>query len=266
VTTIRIGNRLGWGRVIDAALVGAFLSACTVPNGPSSGLSSSPQATESPAPTATADAGEQVCIDALALATHIKAVGARAFVLGEGSRGVVFSNQSDMDLCSWLPFAREIASAGFAVLLYDYSSRAQRQQNVVDAAIELRRRGTRDIFLVGASVGAINSLDAATEIDPLVAGVVTLSAEYASYPELLRVPVLFVTSEDDGYVSLSTARSIYERTASRHKQLEIIDGDQHGTDILSGPAVGRVKGLILAFLRAPALAVTRAPSRYERNA
>ena len=45
-------------------------------------------------------------------------------VLGTGSRGVLLSNQSDEDLCAWLPLARTLARSGFRVGLYDYSGAA----------------------------------------------------------------------------------------------------------------------------------------------
>jgi hypothetical protein len=42
-------------------------------------------------------------------------------VVGSGNRAVVFSDESDADLCSWLPYARTLAGDGLRVVLYDYS-------------------------------------------------------------------------------------------------------------------------------------------------
>jgi hypothetical protein len=42
--------------------------------------------------------------------------GVQAAVLGTGPAGVVLSNQSDQNLCGWLPFAKTLAARGFRVL------------------------------------------------------------------------------------------------------------------------------------------------------
>src|SRR6266540_928444 len=48
--------------------------------------------------------------------------GHQAAVLGSGGNGVVLSNQSDQNLCGWLPFGKVLAERGFRVLLYDYGA------------------------------------------------------------------------------------------------------------------------------------------------
>jgi hypothetical protein len=69
-------------------------------------------------------------------------VAARGVLIGRGRAGVVLANQSDRNLCSWLPFARRLSRAGFRVLLFDYST-AEPQVDVIAAAKELQRRGAR---------------------------------------------------------------------------------------------------------------------------
>jgi hypothetical protein len=61
-------------------------------------------------------------------------------VLGTGRRGVVLSNQSDQNLCGWLPFAKTLATRGFRALVYDYDT-ADPAGNVVKAAARLRALG-----------------------------------------------------------------------------------------------------------------------------
>jgi hypothetical protein len=56
--------------------------------------------------------------------------------LGDGRAGVVFANQSDEDLCGWLPFARATAAQGLRVLAFDFGSGAP-QREVAAAAGEL---------------------------------------------------------------------------------------------------------------------------------
>jgi hypothetical protein len=123
-----------------------------------------------------------------------------AAVLGHGPAGVVLSNQSDRNLCDWLPFARVLAANGFQVLLYDYGIAGDYRDDLAAAAGQLRRLGARRVVLLGASQGAKASLVAASAIRPPVAGVVSLSAERtlqgADVPKAvarLRVPVLLVT-------------------------------------------------------------------------
>jgi hypothetical protein len=50
--------------------------------------------------------------------------GSQAAVLGTGRLGVVLSNQSDQNLCGWLPFAKTLATRGFRALVYDYDTAA----------------------------------------------------------------------------------------------------------------------------------------------
>ena len=43
----------------------------------------------------------------------------RGIVFGHGRTGVVLANQSDEDLCGWLPFARAAAGQGLLMLAFD---------------------------------------------------------------------------------------------------------------------------------------------------
>ena len=43
-------------------------------------------------------------------------------VLGSGPRGVVLAHASDGSFCEWLPYARDLAAAGYRVLAYDSRS------------------------------------------------------------------------------------------------------------------------------------------------
>jgi hypothetical protein len=76
--------------------------------------------------------------------------GSQAAVLGTGPVGVVLSNQSDQNLCGWLPFAKTLAARGFRVLVYDYGTAADPAGDVVNAAAKLRELGVRTVLLAGA--------------------------------------------------------------------------------------------------------------------
>src|SRR6266540_1294825 len=92
--------------------------------------------------------------------------GHQAAVLGSGGNGVVLSNQSDQNLCGWLPFGKVLAERGFRVLLYDYGAATDPAGDVALAAAKLRSLGAGTVQLVGASEGAKASLIAATTLQP----------------------------------------------------------------------------------------------------
>ena len=60
-----------------------------------------------------------------------------AAACGTGSTAAVLSNESDLDLCAWLPFARFLVRHGIRVLVYGYTGPSQ--SDPVAAARELRR-------------------------------------------------------------------------------------------------------------------------------
>src|SRR6266511_2392612 len=103
--------------------------------------------------------------------------GHQAAVLGSGGNGVVLSNQSDQNLCGWLPFGKVLAERGFRVLLYDYGAATDPAGDVALAAAKLRSLGAGTVQLVGTSESAKASLIAATTLQPPPAAVVSLSAE-----------------------------------------------------------------------------------------
>src|SRR5512133_2932729 len=103
--------RRGFGRVGAGLLaVLALTAACstTRPGGP--------RATTAP-PTAATSLDD--CVGA-GQARLVAMPHGPAAVLGHGPAGVVLSNQSDRNLCGWLPFGRVLAARGFQALLYDY--------------------------------------------------------------------------------------------------------------------------------------------------
>jgi hypothetical protein len=180
-----------------------------------------------------------------------------AAVLGHGPAGVVLSNQSDRNLCGWLPFGRVLAARGFQVLLYDYGIAGDFGDDIGAAVDRLHRLGAGRVVLLGASEGAKASLVAAGGIRPPVAGVVSLSAERtlrgADVPAAaakLRVPVLLVTAREDPYGSADAAPELYRALArAPSRQLLVVGGDAHGEDLLRGGSGRRVQAAVLGFLR-----------------
>jgi pimeloyl-ACP methyl ester carboxylesterase len=187
------------------------------------------QATRSPAP-ATTPTTRPVALDGCVQPSSAQLIdlggGNQAAVLGTGRLGVVLSNQSDQNLCGWLPFAKTLATRGFRALVYDYDTAADPAGNVVKAAAKLRQLGVRTVLLAGASQGAKASLMAAPAIGPLVAGVVSLSAERTAqgqdvlpFAAKLIAPVLFITAKGDRYGAAEATPQLYAAATRRPRGL-----------------------------------------------
>jgi hypothetical protein len=181
--------------------------------------------------------------------------GSQVAVLGTGPVGVVLSNQSDQDLCGWLPFAKALAARGFRVLVYDYGMTVNPEGDIAKAAAALRGLGVRTVMLVGASQGAKASLIAAPDITPPVGGVVSLSAERTErgqdvqpFAAKLRAPVLFVVAKGDLTGAADATPRLYKAaTKASSRRLVVLPGDAHGIDLLSGPNGARVRSMIIDF-------------------
>jgi pimeloyl-ACP methyl ester carboxylesterase len=176
---------------------------------------------------------------------------------GSGTAGVVLANQSDEDFCGWASFARLLAGKGYRVLLFDYGSGSPSQETAA-AAEQLRALGAQRVFLIGASKGAKSALIAATEIQPPVTGVISLSAErmlqrtidVLPYAQRLTVPVLFVTATNDEYGAADDTKALYGAAASHDKQLMTVQGSDHGTALVRSSQHAEVVERILGFLAA----------------
>jgi esterase/lipase len=103
-------------------------------------------------------------------------------------------------------------------------------------------------------MGGTASLVAAADVP--VDGVATLSAPtafmgLAASPDVVGSidgPTLFVAARDDPAGAASSARTLYD-AATEPKQVEIVAGEEHGTDLLHGGEAERVQQLLLDFLR-----------------
>jgi dienelactone hydrolase len=184
-----------------------------------------------------------------------------AVVLGSGgASGVVFANQSASFACGWLPYARDVARGGVRSLVFDYAA-ASREDEVLAAARWLRAHGAKRVVLVGASIGGRAVVTAAARGGPRqVDGVVSLSGEriLGAQRDLLvdarrlRVPVLWVSSENDGYTKFAgETRQLYRaaRGHARPDRLLVVRGDDHGIDLLTGAQARRVVPAVTRFIR-----------------
>jgi dienelactone hydrolase len=202
--------------------------------------------------SAAAAPGVDSCVPKTAKTIRVRGgvLSLQAVLLGQGTRGVVFSNESDNSLCSWMPLAKRLARDGFRVALYDYSGAAP-VSDVTAVTGALRRAGAHRIGLVGASEGAKASIAAAGTAR--ASAVVSLSAErsLAGYGDLLpaarrlHAPILYLYAKDDPVSELNTPQ-LYAATRERDKRLVAFPGFDHGTALLAHPTV---PGMIESFLR-----------------
>ncbi|HEY7145521.1 MAG TPA: alpha/beta hydrolase [Streptosporangiaceae bacterium] len=176
-------------------------------------------------------------------------------VAGAGPRVIVMSNESDENLCSWLPVTRRLTAAGYRVVLWDFGGNLPPDE-LAGVVRHLRRTGATRIVLMGASEGAKTSLIAAARIRPVVQGVVSLSAESVLRPAMIVVnsvrhltcPMLLITARQDGYGSAQAAPGFMAAARTTDKRLLTVPGTGHGTALLSGPAATATLPAITSFL------------------
>jgi pimeloyl-ACP methyl ester carboxylesterase len=220
-----------------------------------------------PAPAA----GVQVCGETVDAAQPLRFTASNGaelngVVLGGGPSGVVLAR----DLCTWLPYGRELAARGYQVLVFDFEGSGESKlapgatQGTLDvdvaaATAALRSRGATKVVLVGASLGASVVLGAAAIITPPVDGVISLSAQdtyqgvdAAKAVPKLTMPVLFVAADRDGNFA-EGARAMYAASRQQGRKLLVVSGSgSHGTGLLDArlePNAERVRSEVEAFLQ-----------------
>ena len=228
-----------------------FLVSCGISSG--QGINSHPSISPSISPPeleTCVTPSDQARAVSFASAKGEQVVGA---VLGDGSVGIVLSHQVRSDLCEWLPYAKRLRDLGYRALIFDFGT--DLVGDVVSAATELRREGANKIVLVGGSMGGTASLVAANAIAPPIAGVASLSGpaifsgmDAAQASMQLSVPVLFMAAQDDEPRFPTDARALYAECRSSQKQLVILPGSDHGSDLLSGSVADQARGVLEKFI------------------
>jgi pimeloyl-ACP methyl ester carboxylesterase len=189
-----------------------------------------------------------------------------AAIFGTGQVGVVVSNTIVGRACDWLPWARELATQGYRVMLFDYSALMPATdipaavdlfaKDTVEAAAKLRELGVQKVALIGGSVGGLGALLAGLDDKADADGVVCLSAagsdEVTESVWRLGIPVLFVAANDD-FRAAQMGKELYgAATSAKSRKLVLLDGALHADQLLrpTAPTKPRVDDEILAFLQA----------------
>ena len=180
-----------------------------------------------------------------------------AAVLGDGPVGVVLAHELGGSLCNWAPIAPNLADEGYLVLVFNSAAPATTASDMLAAAEKLRDLGARRIIVGGASLGGTAALMTAVRARNIV-GAFSLSAP-TSYGDLeglpavrrFRGPILFVVGAEDSRFALD-ARRLYRSAVSSEKELLIVAGSEHGTELYDGPAAERVRRAVEDLLEAAA--------------
>lgn len=238
-------------------MVATLLAGCGSGDPTASPASSNSAPVPSETPEAVSDLDGCVTADEATLLRHEgESTVARVGVMGDGAAGVVISYEVSRSVCPWLPLAERLVEAGYRVLLYDTVSGTP-TNHVVDRAALLVELGAEDVVLVGGSVGGAASIVAATEIEPPVAAVVSLSGggiDTADAAQALTVPLLQVVAEDDApFASLARENDAAAVQSPAH-ELVVFPGRAHASRLFQSPAAEQVLTTIEEFLgvQAPA--------------
>lgn len=133
-------------------------------------------------------------------------------IFGTGRTGIVISHMNGGNACQGAPYAKELAEAGYRVLVFDFanfgvstSAGAPQRKQVVSAAAALRADGATSIVLIGGSMGATASLAAVPDLTPPPAAVVALSPPLVFNDDnaengvrKLTMPVFYAAGEIEG--------------------------------------------------------------------
>jgi dienelactone hydrolase len=159
-------------------------------------------------------------------------------ILAGARVAVVFANEEGTDICSWMPYVYLFTGArGPQIVLFNLPDTAGLTDYLDAAADEARERGAEAIILVGASIGGTASLITAARRADTVA-VVTLSPprhfedlDALAAVERLAVPLLIVAARRDSQFP-ADAKLLHRAASAPVKRLMLVDGFQHGTDLL----------------------------------
>ena len=183
--------------------------------------------------------------------------------------GIVFAHMLPADQGSWYEEAARYADAGYLALTFNFRGYCPGDEggcsggdkdpdeaavDLAAAAAYLRSQGVQRIALVGASMGGAAALNVAASDPGATEAVITLSAPaaigaLAVGPDTLariEAATLYLAATDDA--SAAQAAEAFYNWSVQPKRFEVLPSDDHGTDMLTGNAGGRVRDLMDLWL------------------
>lgn len=195
--------------------------------------------------------------------TNADGIALSGTISGSGSTGVILAHMYGGSQSDWQPLAGDLTAAGYTLLAFDFRGFGQTggEQNlktldgdILAAAAYLRSRGVQKVVCIGASMGGTACARAAAEAS--LDGLVVISSPLVMEKPLevtrdslsgLAIPKLFIAAkEDKPYVD--DVQQMYEWSVEP-RQVEILEGSAHGTNLLTGDLAAALKALILEFLK-----------------
>ena len=187
---------------------------------------------------------------------------------GNGTTAVILSTMGAQRQETWVPFARQIAARGYLALTYNFRywvTDTRMQDSMRDKAAEdlraavafVRQQGAQRVVLIGASLGALASIKAASDVQP--AAVVVMAAPFGSFPALpslqvdqadlraIAAPKLFINTEHDQGGFTASTQQMFE-AAPDPKELQIYPGSAHGTDLFDTDQASALTQRLIEFV------------------
>jgi len=183
-------------------------------------------------------------------------------IFGSGNKWVILSHMFPTDQTSWFEFAEMLKENGYIVLTYDFrgygKSGGSKDVSKLDidlaaALAYIKQYDPELLYLMGASMGGTASLVVASKES--IDGVISFSSpdEFEGVSAIsvigdIVAGKLFIASQGDEDAARS-ATEMYEKSMEP-KQLEILEGDSHGTFIFEEEPENteKLKEIVLFFL------------------
>lgn len=164
------------------------------------------------------------------------------FFSGNRPQAAIFIHQSGLDAESWTLMAKELQSMGVGSLPLESTS----SEDILAAIEFLKKKSYKRIRLVGASIGGGSAMQAIQKDQTgVVDTIILLGTAKGDLSGISKVQKLFVVSKGD-FFAARTYRS-FEK-ASEPKELLVLEGSEHGQEMLEGPEGHQLKSKLFSLL------------------
>jgi len=186
---------------------------------------------------------------------------------GQGETAVILAHMMGSEQAAWQSFASELAKQGYTALTFDFRGNGKSggklnyvalDKDVLGAIAFLREQGFTRIVCVGASMGGTACAKAA--LTPGLAGLVVISSPLTvstmsssgvrlvigDFKKLTPAKLFVVAKGDTDLVE--SVKTMYDLSPDP-KQITVLPGSAHGTDIFQSADGPALRDLLLKFLQ-----------------